>query len=93
MRGGITMRTVDSIERQVEKIERAIDITNQKPERTIIIFEEGNAEEEKLPPNIEDWLIYKQRPKKQTIGRSNAQLIILMVSDEVTARKKQLATA
>jgi hypothetical protein len=76
------------IHRRLKKIEQLFNMGDGKRcETRIILFDENCPEQEALPQNIEDWIIYKEREAKRSIGYSGPTVTLLMASDEVEARK------
>jgi len=79
-----------SIERRIKKIEQMLNMDgSQRFGAVLVLSDENCPEQEALPQNIEEWIIYKekQRKAKQSIGYSGPTVTILFASDEVEARK------
>jgi len=84
---------MSNVERRLQKIEKMLNMDgSQRSERIIVLFDEDCPEQEALPKNIEDWVIYKEQDKNNTIGSSGPFLTLLMAADEVEARKRQKVT-
>ena len=77
-----------SIERRIKKIEQMLNMDgSQRFGAVLVLSDENCPEQEALPQNIEDWIIYKEREAKRSIGYSGPTVTLLMASDEVEARK------